>query len=349
MEEDKMLHTFFQGTGIDPLNEFLGILGYLNLMGWQIPIMGLIVLAGSIAIMLIVYKLIFKSLNRRITLQGSTPDVYNGLKFFIRLIIGIILILLIMNFLNVQSSYLLIVTGIIISAISFASVNAITNFIAGAWILIVRPFTIGDYISINGVDGIVTEISLNYTKLKSIDETIFLLPNINCINTNIINHTVSKDWLQQHIKRLNQTQHKLETFLKEHEKEQFDVLQEVKEELSIMRETLGVMQDSEQSFFAIEEQNREISHSKYVHKHKIVRYVLELNLDKNVSRNDRLFDEICQKWTKRFLIKPQWQLYGADFYAFYRFIILTPDPEFLIQYQSEFIKDIYTAVYTETK
>ena len=110
------------------------------------------------------------------------------------------------------------------------------------------------------------------------------------------------------------------------------------------------MEDTERSFFTIQEedQTQELTHSKYVHNNKIVRYVLELNLDKRVNRNENLFEDICQKWANKFLIKPHWQLYGADFYAYYRFILLTPDPELIIKYQSEFVEDIYKAVYTET-
>ena len=343
-----MFLTILQVT--NPFLEFLGILDYFNLAGWKIPIMGLIILAGIIVVIIIIYKILFRALNRRIILQGSSPDMYNGLKFLIRLIIGIIIIVLAMNFLDIQSSYIIIISGIVVSAISFASMNAITNFIAGIWILVVRPFTIGDYISMDGTDGIVIEISLNYTRLKCIDETIFLIPNINCINSNIVNHTVSKIWLDNHINRMEQTRKSLEVFL-DKENEDFSVVQAIKEELAIINETLRIMEDTERSFFTVQEGDRaqELAHSKYVHGNKIVRYVLELNLDKKVNRNERLFEEICQKWAEKFLIKPQWQLYGADFYAYYRFILLTPDPELIIKYQSEFIEDVYRAVYTEIK
>ena len=255
-----------------------------------------------------------------------------------------------MNFLKIQSNYILIVSGIVASAIAFASMNAINNFIAGLWILVVRPFSIGDYINIDGSEGLVTEISLNYTKLKHIDETISLIPNINCINTSIVNHSISKKWLDQYITRLEKTQIKLNHILNKEEKPQFKVLYEIKNELSQVNEILNKMEDFEQNFFIKDDGERieNIPHSKYVQKNKIVRYVLELNLDKKVNRNEKLLEEICQKWTKKFLIKPYWQLYGADFYVFYRFILLTPDPEFIIKYLGDFIKDIYKAVYTET-
>jgi small-conductance mechanosensitive channel len=347
MEGVKLILTLLQGT--NPFDEFKGLLGSFDLWGWKIPIMGLIILAGIIAVIFIIYKVLFRIFNRRIILQGSSPDVYNGLKFLIRLIIGIIIIILIMNFLNIQSSYLIIITGIVISAISFASMNAITNFIAGIWILVVRPFTIGDYITIDGTDGIVIEISLNYTRLKCIDETIFLIPNINCINTNITNHTVSKIWLDNYITRLEQTRKSLAIFLSK-ENEDLSVAAAIREELSIVSETLRTMEDTERSFFTIQEENQldKSSRSQYVHDNKIVRYVLELNLNKRVNHNEKLFEEVCQKWAKKFLIKPYWQLYGADYCVYYRFILLTPDPELIIKYQSEFVEDIYKAVFTDT-
>jgi small-conductance mechanosensitive channel len=343
-----LIWSIFQGT--NPLDEFLGILGYFNIAGWSIPIMGLILLVGTIVAILIVYKYVFRKLNKRIILQGSTPDIYNGLKFGVRLMIGIIIIILIMTFLKIESSYILIVSGIVVSAIAFASMNAINNFIVGIWILLTRPFTVGDYININGSDGIVVEISLNYTKLKHIDETISLIPNSNCINTNMINHTISKKWLDQYIKRLQQTKEKLQSILEE-EKGEFKVFNAISDELEQLQGTLKMMENMEESFFLREKgtQLEKISHSKYVQKNKLVRYVLELNLDKRVKRNEKLLEKVCQKWSDRFLIKPFWQLYGADFYVYYRFILLTPDPQFLIQYLGEFIKDIYKAIYTEDK
>jgi small-conductance mechanosensitive channel len=340
--------SIFQAS--NPIDEILGILGYFNIAGWLIPIMGLILLVGIILVIYIVYKYIFRKLNKRIILQGSTPDIFNGLKFGVRLIIGIIIIILIMTFLRIDSSYLLIVSGIIISAIAFASMNAINNFIAGLWILLVRPFTVGDYINIDSSEEIVVEISLNYTKLKHIDETISLIPNINCVNTNIINHTISKKWLDQYIKRLKQTKENIESIM-EVDEEEFKILNEIRQESEQLQETLTMMENMEESFFLKERETHveKISHSKYVQKNKLVRYVLELNLDKRVKRNVGLLEDICQKWSNKFLIKPYWQLYGADFYAFYRFILLTPDPQFLIRYLGEFIKDIYTAIYTENK
>lgn len=343
-----MINLTFQGT--NPIDDFFGILGNLDLWGWSIPIMGLILLVGIIVVIIIIYTYIFRKINKRITLQGSTPDIYNGLKFGVRLILGIVIIILIMNFLKIESSYILIVSGIVVSAVAFASMNAINNFIAGIWILLVRPFTVGDYINVNGSDGIVIEISLNYTKLKHIDETVSLIPNINCVTTSIINHTISKKWLDQYLKRLEQTKDNLEAIIEE-EKGQFKIVRQLKEELSQIRDTLQMMTRMEESFFLREEgqQQQKVPHSKYVKKNKLVRYVLELNLDKRVNRNDVLLEEICQKWANKFLIKPSWQLYGADFYAFYRFILLTPDPEFLIRYLGDFIKDVYKAIYTENK
>ena len=347
---NKTIYSIFQGSSTNLLDDILGFLGYINLAGWMIPIMGLIILGVCITIIIIIYKIIFRMINKRITLQGSTPEVYNGLKFITRFIIGIIIIILIMDFLKIDSSYLLIISGIIISAIAFASMNAITNFISGIWILLVRPFTVGDYIDVNGVDGLVTEISLNYTRLKHVDETISLIPNSNCINTSIINHTITKKWLEQHAKRLNQTKQIAETILDEGDKDIFKIIRDVDEELNLIQDILRSMNITEKNYFIKSKNNKneKKKYSTYVQKNKMVRYVLELNLDKRVKRNDKLLEEVCKKWSEFFLFKPFWKLEGADFYAYYRFILITPDPELIIKYLGRFIEDIYKAIYTET-
>jgi len=52
-----MFLTILQVT--NPFLEFLGILDYFNLAGWKIPIMGLIILAGIIVVIIIIYKILF--------------------------------------------------------------------------------------------------------------------------------------------------------------------------------------------------------------------------------------------------------------------------------------------------
>jgi small-conductance mechanosensitive channel len=62
-------------------------------------------------------------------------------------------------------------------ALGFALRDAISNLLAGLLIIIYRPFSKGDYISVAGSKGKVEEINLRYTVLDTGEGEIALIPN----------------------------------------------------------------------------------------------------------------------------------------------------------------------------
>ncbi|WP_447979566.1 mechanosensitive ion channel family protein [Candidatus Nitrospira bockiana] len=75
-------------------------------------------------------------------------------------------------------------------ALGFALKDVVSNSIAGVLILLYRPFTVNDYITVGGQEGIVTEIDLRYTTLERDDQRL-LIPN-SVLFTNSIVVTESK-------------------------------------------------------------------------------------------------------------------------------------------------------------
>lgn len=61
-------------------------------------------------------------------------------------------------------------------ALGFAMKDILSNLMSGVLILLYRPFSINDHITVTGLDGVVTEIDLRYTKLEK-DDQAFLIPN----------------------------------------------------------------------------------------------------------------------------------------------------------------------------
>jgi small-conductance mechanosensitive channel len=61
-------------------------------------------------------------------------------------------------------------------ALGFALKDVLSNLIAGILILLYRPFRLNDYITVGGLQGIVTEIDLRYTRLEKEGEA-YLIPN----------------------------------------------------------------------------------------------------------------------------------------------------------------------------
>lgn len=69
--------------------------------------------------------------------------------------------------------------------------GSLSNFAGGVLILILKPFVVGDYISeaTANKEGTVTEITIFYTKLLTIDEKVEVIPNGNLSNASITNYT----------------------------------------------------------------------------------------------------------------------------------------------------------------
>lgn len=86
-------------------------------------------------------------------------------------------------------------------AISLALKESLSNLAGGVLILLLRPFSVGDYIreDTNGNEGTVTEIHIYYTKLSTLDNKQVVIPNGILANNSLTNVT-SQDKRQLDIK-----------------------------------------------------------------------------------------------------------------------------------------------------
>jgi small-conductance mechanosensitive channel len=89
--------------------------------------------------------------------------------------------------LGFQFGVLLGAAGVFTVAISFASQTSISNLISGIFLLIERPFKVGDVILVKNMTGKVHSIDLLSTKIVSPDNKLIRLPNESLIKTEIIN------------------------------------------------------------------------------------------------------------------------------------------------------------------
>lgn len=82
------------------------------------------------------------------------------------------------------------ITGILTSAglvgltISLAAQDTASNLFGGVMILIERPFQIGDWIIVGDVEGSVEDISFRSTRVRALDNSVYILTNSNvCAST----------------------------------------------------------------------------------------------------------------------------------------------------------------------
>src|SRR5882762_7989863 len=67
--------------------------------------------------------------------------------------------------------------------------DILKNFFAGVWVLVERPFRIGDTIEVSGYTGLVEEISFRTTQLRTDDGRQVIVPNGTFITSAVVNLT----------------------------------------------------------------------------------------------------------------------------------------------------------------
>jgi small conductance mechanosensitive channel len=80
-------------------------------------------------------------------------------------------------------------------AIGFALQDVIANFVAGVFIFTDRPFRIGDWIEWDGHSGVVEDISLRVTRVRTFDNELLTVPNSQ-LTGGVIKNPVAKDQLR---------------------------------------------------------------------------------------------------------------------------------------------------------
>jgi len=80
-------------------------------------------------------------------------------------------------------------------AIGFAMQDVIKNFVAGVFIYTDKPFRIGDWIEWNDHSGVVEDISLRVTRVRTFDNELLTVPNSN-LTDGVIKNPVAKEQLR---------------------------------------------------------------------------------------------------------------------------------------------------------
>lgn len=74
-------------------------------------------------------------------------------------------------------------------AIGFASQTSLSNLISGLFLVLERPFKIGDWIEVDGSDGYVHSIELLSTYIRTFDNRLIRVPNEMLAKSKLVNYT----------------------------------------------------------------------------------------------------------------------------------------------------------------
>ncbi|MBT8439683.1 MAG: mechanosensitive ion channel family protein [Gammaproteobacteria bacterium] len=133
---------------------------------------------------LLIARLISKGVRSLLDTKLDTHGLMLATRVSYYLILGLFLISA-MRELGFSLNVLLGAAGILTVAIGFASQTSASNLISGMFLLVERPFRIGDIIKVGTTTGEVLTIDLLSVKLRTFDNLFVRIPNETLIKTEI--------------------------------------------------------------------------------------------------------------------------------------------------------------------
>lgn len=136
-------------------------------------------------------KLITKMIRRSMERAGADEGVKQFVVPLVKYSLYVILIFIIMGLFGIATTSAVAVLGSAGVAVGLALQGSLSNLAGGVLILLLKPFRVGDYIieDSNKNEGTVSEISIFYTKLLTVDNKVIVIPNGTLSNSSLTNVT----------------------------------------------------------------------------------------------------------------------------------------------------------------
>ncbi len=139
-----------------------------------------------------------KILKRLFELRAFEQTLQSFLIQLITITLKILLIISVAAMVGVQMTSFIALLGAAGLAFGLALSGTLQNFAGGVMLLIYKPFKVGDYIDAQGSSGIVSEVQIFHTILKTLDNKTIIIPNGGLSNSTLTNYSTEPvrrvDW-----------------------------------------------------------------------------------------------------------------------------------------------------------
>jgi small conductance mechanosensitive channel len=150
------------------------------------------VFGGVLLVTLVAARLVDRRLARR-DLPPATATRYRVLRrtaLTLIVFVGLLSALLVIPQVRAVAAGILASSAVIGIVVGFAAQRTIGNFIAGLLIAIAQPIRLGDYVETEGLTGVVEEIGLTYTFIRTSDNDRLVIPNEKIASDTIRNSSI---------------------------------------------------------------------------------------------------------------------------------------------------------------
>jgi len=149
---------------------------------------------GAIAVWFVgrwLIRLVVRLLGRALTRQHVDPTLMGYLANIVTVALNVILVVALLGYFGVETtSFAALVAGIGV-AVGAAWGGLLANLAAGAFLVVLRPFKVGDYVKAGGVEGTVNEVGLFATHITSPDNVVTLVGNNKIFADTIQNYSAN--------------------------------------------------------------------------------------------------------------------------------------------------------------
>lgn len=136
-----------------------------------------------------VAKWIAKKVDKSKRMQKVEPTVRMFTVTAISIALKVVVIISVITILGVPTATLTAGVAAAGAAIALGLQGGLSNVAGGITILLVKPFKVGDFITVGGDAGTVMEVNLFYTRLKTADNRHISIPNGSAANSVVINNS----------------------------------------------------------------------------------------------------------------------------------------------------------------
>src|SRR3954465_2847475 len=164
---------------------------------WEQIVFVIVVLAVAFLIGRVLRFIIgrfFKTAARKLKVDPTRYNFFKNASDFIIFLVAVVIIFRSIPSLRMLGNTLLTGAGILAAIVGFASQQAFSNIISGIFLVIFKPFSVGDRVKVGQLyTGDVEDITLRHTIIRDFENKRIVIPNSVISNEVIVNSTLVDD------------------------------------------------------------------------------------------------------------------------------------------------------------
>ena len=165
----------------------------MELFHFGIPALDKTLNLGATALILLLLgilmiRVILRLCDRMLGRSERLAPFRTYLRSTLRTVLYILLALAILGSLGVEITSFIALLSVAGLAVSLSLQNTLSNVAGGVMLLVSHPFTVGDYVSCDGIEGTVRAVDLAYTTFTTIDNKEIFVPNSQIVSAKITNY-----------------------------------------------------------------------------------------------------------------------------------------------------------------